>query len=229
MKIIIQNAPASDLFKLQLRNSLELETRNSRVEKFAKNANIYTCGDTSESVYFLESGQIKLLMLSPSGKECLIAIHTAGDVFGEIGLSGLGLRRETATAMEPTVVRKISCSKFFVRLAADSLVEGFVRYLAVRISDQQDVISNLVTIDSEQRLGKTLLQLARKLGEKDPRSIIIRQRITHEELSVMVGTTRSRITFFMRRFRELNLIELSENRFIIVKEKNLIAYLDEIA
>ena len=108
-------------------------------------------------------------------------------------------------------------------------VEGFVRYLAVRISDQQDVISNLVTIDSEQRLGKTLLQLARKLGVEDPRSIRLTQRITHEELSGMVGTTRSRITFFMRRFRELNLIELCEKRFIIVKEKKLTAYLDEIA
>lgn len=226
MKIIIQYAPASARFKEQLRNSLELETKNSSARTFAKNANVYTCGDESENVYFIESGQIKLLMLSPAGKECLLAIHTAGDVFGEMCLSGLGPRQETATAMRKTVVKQIHSSRFFSRLADDSLLEGYVSYLAVRISDQQGVISNLVTIDSEQRLGKTLLQLARKLGEQDPRSIIIRQRITHEELSVMVGTTRSRITLFMRRFRDLNLIEISNDRFIIVKEKRLTAYLD---
>lgn len=224
---MIQNAPASDFFKLQLRASLKLETSNSSGKEFAKNATIYTCGDQSDSVYFIESGQIKLLMLSPTGKECLLAIHTVGDVFGEICLSGLIGRRESATAMRKTVVKQIPCSKFFSRLVNDSLLEGFVKYLAVRISDQQDVISNLMTIDSEQRLGKTLLLLARKLGEQDPRSIIIRQRITHEELSEMVGTTRSRITQFMRRFRDLNLIEISNHRFIIVKEKRLTAYLDQ--
>lgn len=226
---MIQHAPASDLFKQQLRNSLEVETKNSNAEKFAKNANVYTCGDKSENVYFIESGQIKLLMLSPAGKECLLAIHTAGDVFGEMCLSGFGLCQETATAMRQTVVKQIPSSKFFSRLADDSLIEGFVRYLAVRISDQQDMISNLVTIDSEQRLGKTLLQLARKLGKKDPRSIIIRQKITHEELSGMVGTTRPRISAFLRKFQGLNLIEISRHRFIIVKEKRLTAYLDQLA
>ena len=107
-------------------------------------------------VYFIESGQVKLLMLSPEGRECLLAIHTAGDIFGELCLSGLGARLETATAMEETILKQISCPKFFARLGRDALFEGFVRYLAVRIADQQQVIANLVTVDSEQRLGKTL-------------------------------------------------------------------------
>ena len=68
-----------------------------------------------------------------------------------------------------------------------------MRYLAVRIADQQQVIANLVTVDSEQRLGKTLLQLARSMGKKDPRSFRIALKITHDELSEMVGTTRPRI------------------------------------
>lgn len=165
------------------------------------------------------------MIVSPSGKECLLEIHTAGDLFGELCMSDLGSRQETATAMQPTVVRRIPCSEFFARLSADSLVEGFVRYLAVRISDQQSLISNLVTIDSEQRLGWTLLQLAHKLGEKGARGSIIRQRITQEELSGMVGTTRPRISAFLRKLRELKLIELSEHRFLIVKEKRLAAYL----
>jgi len=70
---------------------------------------------------------------------------------------------ETATAMEDSLLKEIPCGKFLERLAKDSLLEGFIKYLAVRVADQQQVIANLVTVDSEQRLGKTLLQIARKL------------------------------------------------------------------
>ena len=101
--------------------------------------------------------------------------------------------------------------------------------LAVRIADQKQVIANLVMADSEQRLGKTLLQLARKLGKQDPRSIRIELKISHEELSEMVGTTRPRISTFMRRFRNLRLIETNEDHFLIIKEKKLTDYLARIA
>jgi CRP/FNR family cyclic AMP-dependent transcriptional regulator len=163
---MIQEIPQVDLFKQQLRDSLRHETRNSRAITIAKHDHIYHSGDQDEMVYFIESGQIKLLVLSPGGRECLLAIHAAGDIFGELCLSGLGARLETATAMEETILKRIPCSKFFARLSRDALFEGFVQYLAVRIADQQQVIANLVTVDSEQRLGKTLLRLACKLGKK---------------------------------------------------------------
>ncbi|HLN87281.1 MAG TPA: Crp/Fnr family transcriptional regulator, partial [Candidatus Limnocylindrales bacterium] len=174
----IQQTPQGDLFKQQLRDSLQRETMNSRAVKFARHQHVYSCGDQDEMVYFIENGQIKLLMLSAEGKECLLAIHSAGDIFGELCLAGLGERLETATAMKATTVKQIPCGQFFARLSRDSLFEGFVRYLAVRIADQQQVIANLVTVDSEQRLGKTLLQLARTMGKKDPRSIRIELKIT---------------------------------------------------
>jgi CRP-like cAMP-binding protein len=208
---------------------LRQEVRQCRTVQVAKHANVYTCGDRDETVYFIESGQIKLLMLTPDGRECLLAIHTADDIFGELCLSGLGERLETATAMKKTVLRLIPCAQFFARLSHAALLAGFVQYLAVRIADQQAIIANLVTVDSEQRLGKTLLQLAHKLGKQDPRSIRIEQRITPEELAAMVGTTRPRISAFMHRFRELGLIELSVERFLIVKEARLTAYLAQIA
>ena len=226
---MIQQTPQADRFKEQLRDSLQRETLNSRGVKIAKHTNVYTCGDQDEMVYFIESGQVKLLMLSSEGKECLLAIHTAGDIFGELCLSGLGVRQETATAMKETVLKQIPCSQFFGRLSRDSLFEGFVRYLAVRISDQQQVIANLVTVDSEQRLGKTLLRLARTLGKKDPRSIRIELKISHEELSEMVGTTRPRISVFMQRFRNLGLIETNREHFLIIKENKLTDYLAQIA
>ena len=225
----IQQTPQADEFKQQLRHSLHRETLHSPAVKVARHTSVYTCGDQDEMVYFIESGQVKLLMLSSEGKECLLAIHSAGDIFGELCLSGLGGRLETATAMKQTTLRQIPCGQFFERLSRDSLFEGFVRYLAVRIADQQQVIANLVTVDSEQRLGQTLLQLARTLGKKDPRSIRIELKISHEELSTMVGTTRPRISMFMQRFRNLGLIEINRDRFLIIKKNKLTAYLAQIA
>jgi len=225
----IQQTPQADQFKVQLRESLQRETMNSRAVKIARHQHVYSCGDQDEMVYFIESGQIKLLMLSSEGRECLLAIHSGGDIFGELCLSGLGARLETATAMKATTVKQIPCAQFFARLSRDSLYEGFVRYLAVRIADQQQVIANLVTVDSEQRLGQTLLQLARTMGKKDPRSIRIELKITHDELSEMVGTTRPRISLFMQRFHNLGLIETNKDHFFIIKENKLTDYLAQIA
>ena len=162
----IQLTPQADLFKQQLRDSLQRETANTGAVSIARHSNVYTCGDHDELVYFVESGQVKLLLHSATGKECPLAIHVAGDVFGELCLSGLGPRRETATAMKQTMVKQIPCNQFLARLSRDSLTEGFLRYLTVRIADQHQVIANLVTVDDEQRLGQRLLQLARTLGKK---------------------------------------------------------------
>jgi CRP/FNR family cyclic AMP-dependent transcriptional regulator len=228
-KSMIENNPATNLFKAQMRDSLVKETKNSHPIKIAKNNNVYMVGDEIEAVYFIESGEVKLVMLSSEGKECTLAIHATGDIFGELCLSGLTGRQETAMAMEDTNLKRIPCDKFLERLSRDSLLIGFVKYLAVRIADQQVVIANLVTVDSEQRLGKTLLQLARKLGKKDPRSIRIELRISHEELASMVGTTRPRISMFMQRFRNLGLIEMSAEHHLIIKENKLTTYLASIA
>jgi CRP/FNR family cyclic AMP-dependent transcriptional regulator len=225
---MIQETPQSDQFKEQMRGSLLSETKNSSAINVSKHKHVYTVGDERETVYFIEKGQIKLVMVSSEGKECMLAIHGPGDVFGELCLSGLGARLETASAMEDTMLKEIPCGKFLGRLAQDSLLEGFIRYLAVRVADQQQVIANLVTVDSEQRLGKTLLQIARKLGKKDPRSIRIEVKISHEELATMVGTTRPRISVFMQRFRNLDLIEYNSEHHLIVKEHKLTAYLASI-
>jgi CRP/FNR family cyclic AMP-dependent transcriptional regulator len=227
--LMIQETPEAEQFKKQMRDSLQHETLNSRAVKIARHDSVYICGDTDEMVYFIESGQVKLLLLSPEGKECLLAILSAGDIFGELCLAGLGARHETATAMKGTILKQIPCNQFFSRLSRDSLFPGFVRYLAVRVADQQQVIANLVTVDSEQRLGQTLLQLARTLGKKDPRSIRIELKISHEELSEMVGTTRPRISKFMQKFRKLGLLETNAEHFLVIKENKLTAYLAQIA
>jgi CRP/FNR family transcriptional regulator, cyclic AMP receptor protein len=151
---VIQETPQAERFKQRLRDSLVSETSNSVAVKIAKHDSVYTFGGQGEMLYFIESGRIKLLVLSPERKECLLAIHRDGDIFGELCLSGLGVRLETAIAMEETILKQISCAKFLDRLDRDSLYEGFAQYLAVRIADQHQVIASLVTVGSEQRLGK---------------------------------------------------------------------------
>lgn len=214
---------------------MQRDPQTSRAITIAKHAHVYTCGDPGESLYFIESGQVKVLLTSPEGRECLLAIYTAGDLFGESCLSGSYARLETTVAREETVLQQISIPRFFAQLGREGLCEGFVKYLTMRIADQQEVIANLVTADSEQRLGKTLLQLAHKLGTHDPRSIRmgkdirIEHKISQEELSEMVGTTRPRITTFMQRFRNLGLVETSAEHFLIIKENKLTDYLALIA
>ena len=127
---MIQQTPEAERFKQQMRDSLQHETLNSRAVTIARHTNVYTCGDQDEMVYFIETGQIKLLLLSPEGKECLLAIHSGGDIFGELCLAGLGARHETAVAMKQTKIKQIPCAQFFARLSRDSLSEGFIRYLA---------------------------------------------------------------------------------------------------
>lgn len=235
---MVQANPQVDRFKQQLRDSLQRDPLQARALTLTKHAHVYTCGDPGETVYFIESGQVKLLVLSPDGHECLLAIHTAGDVFGEFCLSGKAVRVETAIAMKETALKQIPYARFIAQLNRAGLLGGFVQYLTVRIAEQQQVIANLVTVDSEQRLGQTLLQLAYKLGKQDPRGILIRKdtgdiciehKISHEELSEMVGTTRPRISMFMQRFRNLGLVETSPEHFLIIKENKLTAYLAQIA
>jgi CRP/FNR family transcriptional regulator, cyclic AMP receptor protein len=226
---VIEHNPNTILFKERVRDSLQHETQTSSAIHIAKNGHVYTVGEAIEMVYFIQSGKVKLVMGSSEGKECMLAIHGTGDIFGELCLSGLKGRLETATAMEDTVLKQVPCGRFLERLSKDSLLEGFIKYLTVRVADQQEVIANLVTVDSEQRLGQTLLQIARKHGMKDPRSIRIELRISHEELASMVGTTRPRISVFMQRFRNLGLIEMTTEHHLIIKEHKLMTYLASIA
>lgn len=222
---MIQVDHHSHEFKKKMQESFVYETKNSKPIKIGKHNKVYTAGDKRETVYFIEKGQIKLVVVSSEGRECVLAIHGPGDVFGELCLTGLGGRPETATAMEVTHLKEIPCGTFLALLAKDSLLEGFIRYLAVRVADQQQVISNLVTVDSEQRLGKTLLQIARKVGKKDPQSIRIEVKISHDEFAKMIGTTRSRISKSIRRFRSLGLIAYNEEHHLIIKEQKLTAHL----
>lgn len=181
---------------------------------------VYGSLDSDRSIYLVERGQIKAVTSSPDGKECLFAIFTGGDIFGELCLLG-GDRIETTTAMTATVLRRLSSARVVAALDDAGLREEFVRHLTQRLLEQQRLITDLVTSDGEYRLAAVLLHLARKLGRRDGHLLRIEERITQEELSGMVGTTRSRVGYFLKRFRHIGLVQRAKNCYLIVNEPQL--------
>lgn len=208
-------------FKQNLRNSLKKTTY--KTIKIAKNANIYITGDKSDLVYIIENGIVKLLFLSPEGKECLLSIHSIGDIFGELA----GERMETAMTMTNSQLKGIPIAEFFEHLGKEDLLKGFVKYLALRVAQQQQVIASLATVDSEKRLGNTLLQLAKNIGKKYSYGTVLELKLSHEELSKMIGATRPRTSMFMHKFRRLGLITLIEQHYISINEQTLSDYLTQ--
>jgi CRP/FNR family cyclic AMP-dependent transcriptional regulator len=194
--------------------------------RIPKHSNVYVPGDEDKMIYFIVSGQVKVVIDSFEGKECLLCICSAGDLFGESCLAGLDARVEAVIAMEYTIIKKIPCETFLLALT-EAQLRVFLRYIFGRVVEQQMFIADLTTLNSEQRLGKTLLQLSRKLGGPHSSGTIIRSKISQEELSQIVGTTRPRISAFINKFRELGLISISAERYIIVRENKLARYIDE--
>ena len=194
--------------------------------RIPKHNNVYVSGDEDKMIYFIVRGQVKIVVDSFEGKECLLCIYSVGDLFGESCLAGSGARMETVIAMEPTVLKKIPCETFLLALSGTQL-RIFLRYILRRVTEQQTHIVDLTTLNSEQRLGKALLRLSKKLGGGHSSGKIIRCKISQEELSQIVGTTRPRVSAFINKFRELGLISISTERYLIVREKRLARYIDE--
>jgi CRP/FNR family cyclic AMP-dependent transcriptional regulator len=219
-------APGEPRFQERLRQAFRGGTRGLDVTRVRRHDRLYNAGDPADRVFLLESGRIKLLTLSPGGKECLLGFHTPGDLLGELALSGPGARRlETAVALEPTCLRSLPAPRFLGHLRRQGLLDDLLQELIGRIARQQRIITHLVTVDCEHRLAETLLMLARTLGRPDPGDTRIESPISHEELSQMVGTTRPRITGFMKKFRSLGLIDVTRERHLIVHESKLAAHL----
>lgn len=170
-------------------------------------------------MYLIESGQVKLSMSTPAGEDCLLAIYTAGEVFGESCFSGVGHRQERAAAMRPTIVRRAPCGDFIAEVHRAGAYDALVRHLARRLEERQVAILDRVTMDAERRLAKVLLEFAEKFGVSDGPYLRIEQRISHEELSQFVGTTRPRITVFMQRFRRLGIVQDSPRSITVHREK----------
>ena len=166
---------------------------------------VFTQGDPANDVRYLQKGAIKVSVLSRMGKEAVVAMLGPGDFFGEGALAGQSVRIETATAMPPSDVLIIEKGAMARLLHEEPLfADRFISHMLTRnIRIEADLVDQLFN-SSEKRLARTLLLLAR-YGQANPQRTL--PRVSQETLAEMIGTTRSRVNFFMNKFRKLGLIE----------------------
>jgi CRP/FNR family transcriptional regulator, cyclic AMP receptor protein len=175
------------------------------VLKFARGAAIFSQGDVADAVFFIQTGKVKVTVVSRLGKEAVVAVLSAGEFLGEGCLTGQPRRIATASAMINCEVMRIEKAVITRALHAEPLLaEMFMAYLLARtIRVEEDLVDQLFN-SSEKRLARTLLLLANFGKEGRPEPILA--KISQEMLAEMIGTTRSRVSFFMNKFRRLGLI-----------------------
>jgi CRP-like cAMP-binding protein len=176
------------------------------VSDYRKSQPVFLQGDPADAVFYVQKGRIKLTVISKHGKEAVIAICVAGHFFGEGCLAGQPLRMATAIAMSPCSVMRVEKANMIRVLHAESAFsERFVAHLLSRnIRIEEDLVDHLFN-SSEKRLARVLLLLANFGKDDKPEPVVA--KISQETLAEMVGTTRSRVSFFMNRFRKLGLIK----------------------
>jgi len=177
-----------------------------KIEPFRKKQTIFSQGDSSDTVFYIREGKVKLTVVSQIGKEATIGILNKGDFFGEGCLTGQPLRLCSATAMTDCSVMKIDKKSMVEVLHQQhAFSDMFVAYLLTRnIRYEEDLVDQLFN-SSEKRLARILLLLAHFGKDGKPETLI--PKMSQEALAEMIGTTRSRVSFFMNRFRALGFID----------------------
>ena len=177
-----------------------------KVKEFKKAVLVYSQGDAADSVMYLQEGSVKLTVISEGGKEAVIAILGPGDFFGEGCLAGQSVRMGTAAAIAPSTVLVIEKREMFKVLHEQhELSDRFISFMLARnIRIEEDLVDQLFN-SSEKRLARTLLLLARYGKEDQPHGVL--PRVSQETLAEMIGATRSRVNFFMNKFRKLGFIK----------------------
>jgi len=177
-----------------------------KIAAFRKKQTIFVQGDSSDAVFYIQKGKVRLTVVSQSGKEATIGILNEGDFFGEGCLAGQTLRLFSATAMTDCSVMRIDKKSMIEVLHREhAFSDLFVAYLLTRnIRYEEDLVDQLFN-SSEKRLARMLLLLAH-FGKEGKAEVLV-PKISQESLAEMVGTTRSRVSFFMNRFRTLGFID----------------------
>jgi CRP-like cAMP-binding protein len=167
---------------------------------------LFSQGDTSDAVFYIQSGKVKVTVISEQGKEAVVAILERGAFLGESCLVGQMVRTATATTLEDAHILRIEKAAMLRMLQEQpGFSEAFMSYLLVHsIRVQEDLVDQLFN-SSEKRLARALLLLAHFGKESKPETVIA--KISQETLAEMVGTTRSRVSFFMNKFRKLGFID----------------------
>jgi CRP/FNR family transcriptional regulator, cyclic AMP receptor protein len=197
-------ATATPLFNAQA--FLESAGVAKTIAQYAGDEAVFTQGDACEHVMYIQSGSVKLSVLSKTGKEAVVAMLGPGDFFGEGCLAGQPVRMGSATAMTPSTILLVGKEEMVGVLHEEhAMSDRFISHMLARnIRIEEDLIDQLFN-SSEKRLARALLLLAR-YGKQDKPARVV-PKISQETLAEMVGTTRSRVNFFLNKFKKLGFIE----------------------
>jgi CRP/FNR family cyclic AMP-dependent transcriptional regulator len=175
------------------------------ISVYRKDQIIFSQGEVADTIFYIQKGGVKVVVLSDQGKEAVVGILEPGQFFGEGCMNGHSLRIATSTATEESLITSISKSAMIAVLHDEpKFSELFVAYLLTRNSRVEDDLIDQLFNSSEKRLARLLLLLAKFGKEGSPTPIS--PNISQETLAEMIGTTRSRVSFFMNKFRKLGLI-----------------------
>jgi CRP-like cAMP-binding protein len=200
----ITSTPKNDPYLTTLLANI---SEGKHVMSVRKGETIFSQGDRADAIYFVQTGIVKVSVLSYAGKEGVLAMLGPHSFFGEDSMVGQSPRMTTATAIEPSTVLQVEKRAMLRALHAQpDLSERFMAFLLQRNMDLEEDLCDQLFNQSEKRLARVLLKLAR-LREYDEVSDARISTLSHEIMAEMVGTTRSRITLFMNKFRKMGLIE----------------------
>ena len=205
----IKAKKANKLQSFDPRIFLDTSGLSRKVSEFRRGESIYSQGAPADSVMYIQKGGVKFSVVNGSGKEAVVAMFGPSDFFGEGCMAGQTIRMGTATAITPTTILVIQKDEM-LRVLHDehTLSDHFIAYmLAHNIRVEEDLVDQLFN-SSEKRLARTLLLLARYGKQDQPDRIL--PKVSQETLAEMIGTTRSRVNFFMNKFRKLGFIEYKD-------------------
>src|SRR6187397_1358401 len=190
------------------------------IVQYGRDEVIFTQGDACEHVLYVQSGGVKLSVLSKTGKEAVVAMLGPGDFFGEGCLAGQPVRMGSATAITPSAVLRVEKAQMVKLLQRQhEMSDRFIAHMLTRnIRIEEDLIDQLFN-SSEKRLARTLLLLARYGKEDKPIRTV--PRVSQETLAEMIGTTRSRVNFFLNKFKKLGFIDYEGERPIKINSSLL--------
>jgi CRP-like cAMP-binding protein len=201
---------AKKLSKFDTKTFLSTIDGGRQIAAFSKKQAIFVQGDSSDAVFYIQKGKVRLTVVSKSGQEATIGIMSEGDFFGESCLAGQPLRLCSATAMTDCSAMRIDKKTMMEVLHLEhTFSDLFVAYLLTRnVRYEEDLVDQLFN-SSEKRLARILLLLAHFGKDGKPETVIA--KISQETLAEMIGTTRSRVSFFMNRFRKLGFVDYGES------------------
>jgi CRP/FNR family transcriptional regulator, cyclic AMP receptor protein len=192
-------------------------------ENYRKDQKVYGQGDPADSVFYVREGKLKVCVLSEHGKEAVVALHGEGDFFGEGCLTGQVLRLATVAAMTACVVTRIPKATMVATLRDEpKLSEFFLAYVLARNARVEEDLVDQLFNSSEKRLARVLLLMA-NVG-KEAKAEPLLAKISQETLAEMVGTTRSRVSTFMNKFRKLGFIEYNGDLKVHTSLLNVVLY-----